>query len=78
MDPILFPIAVAVTNGIVAIINKIAPGLRNLAPVWALQVGMLSYSLLAGFTLPNVAYGLVVGLTAVGMFSSVKNVRKGI
>ena len=78
MDPLFFTIAVGITNGITAILNKIAPELRKFSPLWALQIGWISYCLLAGFTLPNVAYGLVVGLSACGLWSGSRSVATGI
>jgi len=78
MDPIHFTLAVGITNGITAVLNKVAPELRKFAPLWALQVGWLSFCLLSGFTPQNIAYGLVVGLTAVGAWSGGRSVSKGI
>ena len=78
MDPLHFTLAIGITNGITALINRLAPELRKFSPLWALQVGWLSYCLFAGFTFPNVGYGLVVGLSACGLWSGSKSVTEGI
>jgi len=78
MDPVFFTVAVGITNGITAIFSKIWPMFRKFAPLVALQIGWMSYSLLAGFSLPSVGYGLVVGISAVGMWSGSKAIATGI
>lgn len=78
MDPIAFPLSVAITNGLVAVSNKVWPEFRKFGPILALQVGMISYLALAGFTFPNAMYGLVSGLSAIGMFSGSRSVAKGV
>ena len=78
MDPLQYSMALGITVGITAIINKLAPELRRFSPLWALQLGWLSYCLLAGFTPQNVAYGLVVGLSSCGAWSGTKSVSTGI
>ena len=78
MDPLKFTIAIGITNSIVLAVNRIFPKARKFSPLWALQVGIMSYCLLAGFTPENAAYGLVVALSAVGVWSSGKNVTQGV
>lgn len=78
MDPIAFPLSVAITNSLVAVFNKVFPEFRKFGPIVALQVGVISYLSLAGFSFPNAMYGLVSGLTAIGAFSGSRSVAKGV
>lgn len=78
MDPIQFSLSVAITNGLVTVFNKVFPEFRKFGPIVALQVGIISYLSLAGFTFPNAMYGIVSALTAIGAFSGTRSVAKGV
>lgn len=78
MDPISFSLSVAITNSLVAVFNKVFPEFRKFGPIVALQVGIISYLSLAGFTFPNAMYGIVSALTAIGAFSGTRSVAKGV
>jgi len=78
MDPINFPLTVALCNGIVAIFTKVAPELRKFAPLVALQVGVVAYPALNGFSASNVIYGAVAACVSVGVWSSGRSLAAGV
>ena len=75
MEPVFFSTFVAITIGLVEAIKRTAPSLEKFAPIYALVFGvLLSFS--QGWTVESGLTGLVVGLSASGLYSGTKNLIK--
>lgn len=73
-----FGVVLAIVIGLVEVAKRLSLP-EKFAPVFSIVAGIgLTAWQQASFGFPQVVLGLVIGLSAVGLFSSAKNVSEGV
>lgn len=75
MEQFTFGAFVAITVGLVEVIKRVFPLIEKYAPLFSLIIGIL-LMLTNGFNVQNVVQGIVVGLSASGLYSGGKSMLK--
>jgi len=63
-----FAVFVGITMGLVQVVKRFAPSLERFYPTFALVFG-IALNMSQGLTVENGIIGIVIGLSAVGLFS---------
>lgn len=74
-DPLVVSIPLVI--GVVAAVRQATAMPARFLPLWSLSVGLVLALLFGGFTPQAVADGLVIGLSASGLYSGSKTLVQG-